>query len=131
LIQQNKRFTTTSSPTAFQEAQLIGAIINTAIVGIENLNPEAILDSGESEIHDEDIVQLPEKRTEDLAYFRFRSEIDIQCLDKRISTVGKFSLGFALRLSYHIYDLTTKNIQELTPFSLLNLLFLIKQAYLL
>jgi len=37
----------TSSPTTFQEAQLIGAIINTAIVSIENLNPEAILDSAE------------------------------------------------------------------------------------
>ena len=98
---------------AFQEAQAAAKVVTDNVFNIDNLHPNAFLNSDGKMLKFAPTVELSE-RPEDLTFFRFQCDLDGQEVDKRVTMAGDFSFQFCLRLPQHLFNVTDNTVEDIS-----------------
>jgi hypothetical protein len=98
---------------AFQEAQAAAKVVTDNVFNIDNLHPNAFLNSNGKMLKFAPTVELSE-RPEDLTFFRFQCDLDGQEVDKRVTMAGDFSFQFCWRLPQHLFNVTDNTVEDIS-----------------
>ena len=92
-----------NSNAAFQESQYSSNAVKKAVMAVDNLTPDIILDSMEQNMLP-DLSKPLKDHNQDISFLIFRSMVDCYAVDYRITTADSLSTYFSIRLPHHIFD---------------------------
>ena len=100
---------------AYQESQSASKDILDEILNVNNLEPVSFLTSDGKAVSMMDFPDL-EKRPTDVTFVKFRCNMDVTALDKRVQSIPRMSFIFCLKLPVYEYDSTAKTATRIdTP----------------
>ena len=89
--------------TAYQESQSASKNILDAVLNINNLEPVSFLTSTGATVSMLDFTDI-EKLPTDVTFVKFRCNMDVATLDKRVKSAPKLKFLFCVKLLLYEYD---------------------------